>query len=151
MRPLVAVGVLGVLCATTQAQASGLGDRILKANDELFHKGNLAYVEDAFTPGYTVHADGQSTPVGPHGIRDFVTAMRAAFPDLRVEIEVLVEDDDKVAWLRTHRGTFETDCLGVKATGKPMMWQTLIVTRHEDGKIAEEWAVSNFGEQAEKE
>jgi predicted ester cyclase len=57
---------------------------------------------------------------------------------------------DRVAWLRTHRGTFQADLLGAKATGKPMTWQTLIVTRYEDGKIAEEWAVSDFSEQAQE-
>jgi len=55
---------------------------------------------------------GKETQLGPDAIRGFVTALRTAFPDLRVEIEVLLEEGDRVAWLRTHRGPFESDLLG---------------------------------------
>jgi predicted ester cyclase len=134
----------------TTESATNLEGRIRKANDEIFNKGNLEVLRDIFAPGYVVHPGGQDTEAGPEFIRSLATAMRNAFPDLRVEIEVLVEDGDKVAWLRTHRGTFKADIFGVKATGRPMVWQTMIVTRYENGKIAEEWGVGNFVERSQQ-
>ena len=128
--------------------AVSMGDRIRTANDELFHKGNLELVQEIFAPGYVSHVAGKATEARPEAVGGFVTALRNAFPDLRVEIEVLVEDGDRVAWLRTHRGTFRADLFGVTATGRPMVWQEMIVTRYEDGKIAEEWGVSDFVERS---
>lgn len=130
------------------AQTTSLGDHIRTSNDELFHKGNLAFVDDVFAPEYVAHAGG--TDIGAEAIRSFVVAVRRAFPDLRVEITVLLEDGDRVAWLRTHRGTFKGDYRGVTATGRTVVWQDMVVTRYEKGKIAEEWGVSDFVERSQQ-
>ena len=161
MGKCVVVWVLGLGLALGAALPSGaqsdmtesavsVGDRIRTANDELFHKGNLELLQEIFAPGYVFHVAGEATQAGTESLRGFVTALRKAFPDLRVEIEILVEDGDRVAWLRTHRGTFEADLFGVTATGRPMVWQEMIVTRYEDGKIAEEWGVSDFVERSQQ-
>ena len=147
--------LLGVVLAVvegvpTRAQgvesttAAAHGTRIQKANDELFHKGNLDLVRELFAPSYVVHFTGGEKAGSPDFIRSFVSDLRAAFPDLRVEVEVLVADGNRVAWQRTNRGTFKSDFQGTPATGRSMLWRDMIVTRYEKGKIAEEWAVSDF-------
>jgi steroid delta-isomerase-like uncharacterized protein len=142
---LAVVGSVPSVAKAEESKAAGdLGARIQKANDELFHKGNLDMVREMFAPSYVVHLTGADKSGSHEFIRSFVTDLRAAFPDLRVEVEVLIADGDKVAWQRTHRGTFKSDFQGIPATGRSMLWRDMVVTRYENGKIAEEWGVSDF-------
>ena len=108
------------------------------------NEGNLDAVHEFFLPTYVNHgSEGDYT--GPEVIVGFVGALREAFPDIQVEIEVLVTEGNKVAWLRTHRGTHQGDFMGIPASGREIVWQDIIVTRYDDGMIAEEWGVTELG------
>ena len=118
--------------------------QIRAANEALLNQGNLDRVPEFFAETYVAHGtDGDSR--GHEAIVGFVTALRDAFPDLRVEIQVLATEGNRVAWLRTHRGTHQGDFMGVPASGQSLVWQGIIVTRYEAGMIAEEWGVSELG------
>lgn len=148
---LLALGIfLASPVLVNAQQKDSLEGKILTANDELFHKGNLNFADEIFASNYVSHGPDGPKEVGPKGIKKFVKAMRTAFPDLRVEIEVLVQEDNTIAWLRTHRGTFKSDYLGIKATGKVVTWRSMAVSRYEDGQIAEEWGVGDFVEAASR-
>src|SRR5688500_8380281 len=59
----------------------------------------------------------------------------------------MVAEGDMVAWLRTSTGTQSGDYMGYKAASKKITWKEMIFTRYNaEGKIAEEWAVSNMDE-----
>jgi steroid delta-isomerase-like uncharacterized protein len=137
--------VVGILCACSQAPPQADWEaQIRTANDALLNEGNVDRVPEFFLPTYVNHAtDGDVR--GPKVITGFVTSLRDAFPDLRVEIQVLATEGDRVAWVRTHRGTHQGDFMGVPASGRTIVWRSMTVTRYEDGMIAEEWGVSELG------
>jgi predicted ester cyclase/ketosteroid isomerase-like protein len=116
---------------------------ILRANDEILNKGNLAIVEEVFASDYV----NEGTERGPDLISEFATSLRAAFPDLRVKVEPIVAEGDMVAWLRSHSGTHQGDFLGVPASGQSVTWQSLAMSQIKDGKIVEEWGVTNLPQQ----
>ena len=120
------------------------GPQIQRANEELLNKGNLELAEEIFAPTYVGHETEGDFEGGPDAIKAFVTSIRTAFPDLKVEVEILAMEGDRVAWLRTHRGTHQGEYLGVPASGRLITWREMIVTRYEEGKIAEEWGVSDL-------
>ncbi len=122
------------------------GPQIQRANEELLNKGNLELAQELFAPIYVNHGAEGDIEGGPDAIKAFVTSIRTAFPDLKVEVEILATEGDRVAWLRTHRGTHQGEYLGVPASGRLIKWRTMIVTRYEEGKIAEEWGVSDLAE-----
>ncbi len=140
----LSVGLL-VACAGSDIQeVTDWEPQIRAANDALLNQGDFDMVPQFFAESYVSHAlEGDIQ--GREGIAGFVAALREAFPDLRVEIEVLATEGDRVAWLRTARGTHEGDFMGVPATGRSIVWQDMIVTRYVDGLIAEEWGVSGLG------
>lgn len=112
--------------------------RIRDAHQALLNEGNLERVSEFFSESYVSHgADGDA--LGRNAIRSFVSALRTAFPDLQVEIQVLVIEGNRVAWLRTHRGTHSGEFMGVASSGEELTWKSLTVTRYEDGMITEEW------------
>jgi predicted ester cyclase len=117
--------------------------QIREANEALLNQGDLDRIPEFFSESYLSHGDGAEAR-GHDAIRGFLEALAVGFPDLQVEIEVLATEGDRVAWIRNHRGTHEGEFMGVAATGRVLTWQDMVVTRYEDGMIAEEWGVSGL-------
>lgn len=119
---------------------------IRAANDALLTSGDLDAVSEFFTTDYTAHVTDQDIAGGHDAIRRILDMYRSAFSDLSVDVEVLVESDDRVAWQRTFRATHTGTFRGFPATGRPVVWRDMIVSRFHDGRIAEEWVVTDLAE-----
>lgn len=143
MKTLWAACLLVAILGACSAERPDWEPKIRAANDALLNRGEVDRVADFFLPTYILHTlDGDLR--APEVIVEFVTALRLAFPDLQVEIEILATEGNRVAWRRTHRGTHQGDFMGVPASGRSIVWQTTVVTRYEDGMIAEEWGTSDL-------
>ena len=62
-----------------------------------------------------------------------------AVPDLRVTIQELMAEGDKVALRRSYQGTHRAQLLGIPATGKPLQIGSISSFRLAGGRIAENW------------
>ncbi|MEO5601608.1 MAG: ester cyclase [Cyclobacteriaceae bacterium] len=112
---------------------------LINANHELLNNGNLDFADEAFTADYSGR--------GPALIKEFVSDIRTAFPDLNVKVDPIIAEGDMVAWLRTSTGTQTGDYMGYKPTAKKITWKEMVFTRYtSDGKVAEEWSVSDMHE-----
>ena len=119
-------------------------ERVRFANDEILAKGNLAVVDKIFAADYVVHAGGKDHK-GPEFVRRFARLLRSAIPDLRVvEVALLIQAGDTIAWQRTLSGTHEAEMMGIPPTGQKVEWRDMVVTRFDGEKIAEEWGVSEL-------
>jgi steroid delta-isomerase-like uncharacterized protein len=67
--------------------------------------------------------------------------LRAAFPDLRVEINDLIAEGDKVVARNTVTGTHRGEFMGIPPTGRRVAYDEIFVVRFADGRIAETWGV----------
>jgi steroid delta-isomerase-like uncharacterized protein len=123
-----------------------LASKIRAANEAIIDHGNLDAVDEFFTLDYVAHGTEQDLTGGRGAIRGFVGALRRAFPDLRAEVEILVEGKDRVAWQRTVRGTHERDYKGFPASGRAMVWRDMVASRFQGGLIAEEWVITDLAE-----
>ncbi len=119
-------------------------ERVRFANDEILGKGNLDVVDEIFATDYVVHAGGKDHK-GLQFVRRFVKLLRSAIPDLRVvEVAVLIQAGDTIAWQRTLSGKNEAEMMGIPPTGQKVKWREMMVTRFDGEKIAEEWMVSEL-------
>ena len=119
-------------------------ERIRFANDEILGKGNLDVVDEIFAIDYVVHAGGKDHK-GLQFVRRFVKLLRSAIPNLRVvEVAVLIQAGDTIAWQRTLSGKNEAEMMGIPPTGQKVKWREMMVTRFDGEKIAEEWMVSEL-------
>ncbi len=122
-------------------------ERVRFANDELLGKGNLGVVDEIFATDCVLQAGGKDHK-GPEFVRRFGGLLRSAIPDLRVvEVALLIQAGDTIAWQRTLSGTHEADMMGIPPTGQKVEWRDMMVTRFDGEKIAEEWAVSELAGQ----
>lgn len=120
--------------------------RLHAANQDLFVRGDLDTIPEHFTPDYVVQLAAGRALRGHDAIRAAVTLTRRAFPVLTVEVELLVESGDRVAWQRTFRGVQAGAYHGFPASGREIVWRELVVSRFEGGRVAEERLVSELAE-----
>jgi len=112
------------------------------ANDAFFGKGDLSVVEEIFAADYIAHAGGKDFK-GHEFIKGFLGMLRSAIADIRVvEIAVLFQTDDMIAWRRTLSGVHQAKMMGIPPTEQKVEWEDMLVSRFDGGKIAEEWTVS---------
>ena len=115
------------------------------ATHKLIEGGDTSGIPDYFAENYIVNF-GSSRKSGHESIRGFTKAIHAAFARLRVDLETLIEADDRVAWRRTIHGTQTGAFQGFPASGLDLTWHEMVVSRFVNGKIAEEWVVSDLAE-----
>ena len=106
-------------------------------------KGNVEEFDGIFASDVVDHDPAPDQGPGPEGFKQFFTALRTAFPDLNIEVEKLVADDDHVAIAYTVSGTHDGDFVGVAPTGKKVAARGMQIARFEDGKIVERWGSSD--------
>jgi steroid delta-isomerase-like uncharacterized protein len=110
----------------------------------VWEEGNIHLVDELLGPDYINHSPGiPDQPTGPEGVKAVVTMFRSGMPDLRVVIEDLIAEGDKVAVRYTLEGTHEGELFGVPPTGRRLSIKSITVERVSDGKIREHWRVTD--------
>ena len=108
--------------------------------DEVFSRGDLTKAEELFTQNYALHDPSFPHDVhGPEGIRRYVTAYRVAFPNLEVDVEDQLAEEDKVVTRWTVRGTHSGEFLGLAPTGDEVTVSGIEFDRIVGGRIDEAW------------
>lgn len=92
------------------------------------------YDEDA-----VLHFLPPGMPQGVVGARLYYQAFFAAFSDATIEVNLLVEEGDRVACLFTMTGTHTGEFNGIPPTGKPMRVSGISILRFDGGKCVERW------------
>lgn len=105
--------------------------------EEVWNRGDLALVDEAFAPDYREHNPRPGLPAGVEGYKQGVAGLRAAFPDLRLTLEDLVAAGDKIAFRYTMRGTHHGPLIGLAPTGKPFAITGMVFARIVADKVVE--------------
>lgn len=110
---------------------------------DAINSGNLEQLRDLVSPNVKEHDPAPNQGPGAQGYIDFFTMMRNAFPDMKVEVEHLVADEENVAFAYTLTGTHKGDFMGIAGTGKSIEARGMQISRFEDGKLVERWGSSD--------
>lgn len=108
--------------------------------EEVWDNGNLDVCDEVFAPDYVRHDLRATDPVsGPEGQKRIAADFRSAFPDLRVEVDLLLADGDYVVGRWTASGTHLGTWGALKPTGRRATFSAVNIFRFENGKVAEIW------------
>ena len=108
--------------------------------EEVWNKGRMEAIDEMASPDIVGHGQAQhDTDIGLHEFRNFAVGIRNAFPDLKVTIDQLVEQGDKVVARWTSTMTHKGEFLGFPASGKKATITGTSIQRIVDGKIVEGW------------
>ena len=95
-------------------------------------------IDELLAPDYINHSPGTpDQPAGPAGVKAVVSMFRSGMPDLRVTIDDMIAEGDKVATRYTIEGTHEGELFGVPPTGRRVSIESMTVERVSGGKIIE--------------
>jgi steroid delta-isomerase-like uncharacterized protein len=75
--------------------------------------------------------------------KQYMAVFHKAFPDMKVTVEDMVAEGDKVVARCHMTGTQTGDFMGAPATGKPVSIELIDIVRFTDGKCAEHWGLSD--------
>lgn len=131
----VTIAVLG-----TSAAFAGPQEELNKSLARRVYDEGLS--QGIFTVPYTddfVGHSGNGTFTHEAGMAE-AKGWRQAFPDLKMNVDLIVAEKDLVAVRWTARGTNTGSGNGIPATGKSVTATGQATFRFVDGKIAEEWA-----------
>lgn len=131
------------------------GDTLLRANKDLVRR----LIEEVWNQGqagrvpefWSGPADGAApAPDGEPSTLAEVAALHQrltdAFPDLRITIDDMIAEGDRVATRLTFRGTHRGSFRGIGPTGRAVEFTASRVYRIADGKVTQTWAtVDVFG------
>jgi steroid delta-isomerase-like uncharacterized protein len=117
---------------------------VRRCMDEVWNTGNLAVIDGLIAEDCTFNRPDNRPEVtrvrGPEALRTFVTLYRNAFPDLRIVIDDLLAEGDRVVCRWTVTGTQTGDLPSIPATGKVATVTGIDIDRIVDGKITEVWS-----------
>ncbi len=107
--------------------------------ETIFNQQQVDRADELVAPDYLDHAALPGQAPGLQGAKQKWAMYLAGIPDLRVTIEELVAEADKVAVRRSYDGTHQGELLGVPPTGKHVRIGGISIFRLAGGKIAEQW------------
>jgi predicted ester cyclase len=116
--------------------------------DEAYNQGKLKVMDELLAADYAAHeADGSTSDL--EATKAFATAIRAAFPNLKITSQAIVAEGDWVAVFYSARGTFTGELKFPDGSSVPpnngAVGLPLAIFFHfnEEGKIAADWESRN--------
>jgi predicted ester cyclase len=101
--------------------------------DDFVNRRNAGVIRKNMTRDFRDHDGPGGKPTGVEGDEQMMLAMYKAMPDLRVTVEDMIAEQDKVVCRNVWRWTDP-------ASGEKMQFHGFVLWRFEGDKIAERWA-----------
>jgi steroid delta-isomerase-like uncharacterized protein len=111
---------------------------IRRTTDELWNKGNLAACDDVYASNCSFH-DPSFTIDRVAGMKQQVTDLRTAQPDLHLDVHDVLIDGDMSATRWTSGGTAQGEFRGLPPTGKSYVMTGMDMAKWENDRIVEQW------------
>jgi steroid delta-isomerase-like uncharacterized protein len=106
---------------------------------EVMNEGKLEVIDEICSQDFVDHDPLPGTSPDFAGLKDFVTQVRSAFPDIETTAEDILVEGDRLAVRSTIRGTHKGDFMGIPASGKKVEVSIYDFVRFENDQAAEHW------------
>lgn len=117
---------------------------MMEQSVKIWNQGELALIDKLYAPEYVrYHTDISDKLVGLNALKEHVTSLRRAYPDLTVKIDELLVKNDMSVTRWTFTGTNEGAIGEMPPTGKRVQVSGVTIGRFFSGKITKEWAYWN--------
>ena len=115
-------------------------EALVRACFENASRGNFDALDDIVAEDYVLHPEDIH---GPEGLKQMVQGYRDALSGLRVSVDQQFTVGDHVATRVTITGRHDGDLMGTPATGKDVEFTGITISRCEEGRIVEEWELTD--------
>ena len=123
---------------------------VIRFNKEFLEQGNTDILKEIVDEHFTNHTIPSNFPNDVTGLIQFAKILHKGFPDLKVEIDQQVGENDLVSSLKTITGTHLGEIMGHQPTGKKVKMTVIDMVRIKDGKYIDHWAKNDVMEIIQK-
>jgi len=116
---------------------------LLKRSIAKFNAGDLEGYLEMFDKSLMFHGLSRRLRPGVGGLREYYTALRLAFPDMRLASEDMIAEGEKVAHRYTFYGTHKGTYMGVGPTMKLVVTPGIVINLFKNGKCVETWQATD--------
>jgi steroid delta-isomerase-like uncharacterized protein len=109
---------------------------------EILNKGNLSVTDSIIGDEFVDPASGAGEK-GPETLKHVISYFRSTFPDLKVTIDEIITDRNKVAWKWTAHATHQGEIFGIPASNRKVIFSGIIIDKIIDGKIVHRQGIWN--------
>lgn len=128
------------------ADAAMKADSIRKGNIDAYMKvtdmlntGKMDDLGKYIAESFTEHQVWPGQKPGLAGMKESMTQMRTAYPDMKFTINSITADSNMIWALSTMTGTNSGPMMGMPPTNKKINVQAVDIVRLENGKCVEHW------------
>ena len=108
--------------------------------EEFFNERHHDAIDEMFLPSYVHHTtEAAEEKMNFEEYREHMLLLARAFPHMKVVLEDLIAEENKVTARYTMYGIQEQDLPGIPAKGKQIKVEVITIVRMQDGKMAEGW------------
>jgi steroid delta-isomerase-like uncharacterized protein len=102
---------------------------------ELWNAWNTTALEELISPDIVFRGSIGTAVGGIEEFKQYVSKIRAAFPDFHNQIEEIIGEDDKVVARLTYTGTHQGELFSFPGTGRKINYQGIAIFQFREGKI----------------
>jgi steroid delta-isomerase-like uncharacterized protein len=112
--------------------------------EEILDTGDWSSAAELLTDDVVMHHPSAPEPIrGREAVHGFLGVFRTGMPDLRLRVEDVTADGDRVAARWSAHGTHTAEMFGIPPTGREIDIHGISFFRFADGRIAEDWVEEN--------
>ncbi|HEY3630227.1 MAG TPA: ester cyclase [Jatrophihabitantaceae bacterium] len=124
---------------------------VLKRFDDAVNSGDLELIgktiDEVFHPDVLISTPLPVDAAGTAALKQVWAMLLTAYPDLRVHVEDVLTDGDKVVVRNTVTGTHQGTYLGLAPTGRAVSYGEIFILRFADGRVVQTWGVVDVAAQ----
>ena len=109
--------------------------------EEILNGRRMDVADEIMSPEYVDHS---AAAPGLENFKIYLTMITSVFPDIKVTIEDLFADEDKVAVRLTIRGAQMGSFSGFPPAGRQATWTGMDIIHFSNGRITERWSERDF-------
>lgn len=105
--------------------------------------GNLGVIDELIADDVVEHDTFPGIEPNKEGVKQFFAIFRSAFPDFRMEPDVMLAEGDLVSARVTITGTHQGEFMGMPPSGRRIEVEGIDILRVRDGQGVEHWGVTD--------
>lgn len=111
---------------------------------EAFNRKDPALLERVLSEKWVDIPPAPNQPPGVEGAKQILLELTTAFPDLKIKIEDVLQDGNKVVVRSEISGTQRNPLMGLPAKNRKMAIQAIDIHEFKDGKIVRTWHTEDW-------
>ncbi|MCO4292365.1 ester cyclase [Solitalea sp. MAHUQ-68] len=117
---------------------------VIRFNKEFLQNGNTEVLTELVDEHFVNHTIPSNMPNNVSGLIQFVGILHKGFPDLSIQIEEQIAENDMVATRKTITATHLGEIMGRQPTGKKVTIKVMDMVRLKNGKYIDHWGINDM-------